>query len=233
MVALAGYTNAGKSTLMNRMLELYGEEEAKPVLEKDMLFATLDTTIRRIVLPDNRRFLLSDTVGFIHKLPTGLIKAFRSTLEEVKHADLILHVIDCSDTHYKNQIRVTEETLSELGCSQIPVIYIMNKADLCMDVYPKILGDNRIYMAAGKGIGLAELIELIEAKLFGGCQEAEFLIPYEKGNIMSYLMEHTVVRNMEYRENGVYLCVSCSREDYARYSMYAGETDQVCRKERV
>ena len=122
LVALAGYTNAGKSTLMNRMLELYGEEEAKPVLEKDMLFATLDTTIRRIVLPDNRRFLLSDTVGFIHKLPTGLIKAFRSTLEEVKHADLILHVIDCSDTHYKNQIRVTEETLSELGCSQIPVI---------------------------------------------------------------------------------------------------------------
>lgn len=233
LVALAGYTNAGKSTLMNRMLELYGEEEAKPVLEKDMLFATLDTTIRRIVLPDNRRFLLSDTVGFIHKLPTGLIKAFRSTLEEVKHADLILHVIDCSDTHYKNQIRVTEETLLELGCSQIPVIYIMNKADLSMDVYPKILGDNRIYMAAGRGIGLTELIELIEAKLFGGCQEAEFLIPYEKGNIMSYLMEHTVVRNMEYRENGVYLCVSCSREDYARYSMYAGETDQVCRKERV
>lgn len=226
LVALAGYTNAGKSTLMNRLLERYGEEEAKQVLEKDMLFATLETTVRRIELPDNRRFLLSDTVGFIHKLPAGLLKAFRSTLEEIKHADLILHVIDYADEQYKNQIKVTEETLSELGCSQIPVIYVMNKADLCMEDFPKVQGDNRIYMAAGSGRGLEELTELIGAKLFGTYRQAEFLIPYEEGRVLSYLMEHAQVQKTEYTEAGVYLTASCSQEDYARCQRYTEQKGQ-------
>ena len=220
LVALVGYTNAGKSTLMNRMLEKYSSDESKKVLEKDMLFATLETTVRKIELPDNRRFLLSDTVGFIHKLPTMLVKAFRSTLEEVENADLLLHVIDYSDENYKKQMQVTEETLSELGCSQIPVIYVMNKADRCMEGYPKVQGDNRIYMAAGEGVGLDELIELISDRLFGGYRETEFLIPYEKGQIMSYLMEHALIRSTEYREDGIYIAASCSGEDYSRYDAF-------------
>lgn len=220
LVALAGYTNAGKSTLMNRMLESYAQDEAKLVLEKDMLFATLETTVRKIELPDNRSFLLSDTVGFIHKLPAMLVKAFRSTLEEIQNADLILHVIDYSDPDYKKQMQVTKETLSELGCGEIPVIYIMNKADLCMENYPRIQGDDRIYMAAGKKEGLAELTDMICERLFGGYHQASFLIPYEKGQIMSYFMEQAVVHDMEYLENGILLKVSCRNEDYSRYASY-------------
>lgn len=220
LVALVGYTNAGKSTLMNRLLERYSQDESKKVLEQDMLFATLETTVRKIELPDNRRFLLSDTVGFIHKLPTALIKAFRSTLEEVKNADLLLHVIDYSDENYKNQIKVTEETLRELGCGGIPVIYVMNKADLCMENFPRVQGEDRIYMAAGKEIGLDELLSLIGKKLFGDYCHAEFLIPYGQGQIMSYLMDHTLIERTEYEEAGIRIITSCSKADYARYREY-------------
>lgn len=162
-VALVGYTNAGKSTLMNRMVERYpadGEEKKVPekkVLEKDMLFATLDTTVRRIDMGNNREILLSDTVGFIHKLPHGLVKAFRSTLSEVKNADLLLCVADCSDECHKQQIRVTEETLLEIGAADIPVIYVYNKADLCgagMEKLPQFAGADKIYISAKSGQGI-------------------------------------------------------------------------------
>jgi len=227
LVALVGYTNAGKSTLMNRLLERYAPDEAKLVLEKDMLFATLETTVRKIDLKDNRRFLLSDTVGFIHKLPTMLVKAFRSTLEEVETADLLLHVVDYSDENYKKQMEVTEETLRELGCSHIPVIYVLNKADKCLENYPKVQGDNRIYMAASQGKGLDELLELISRKLFGDYKDAEFLIPYEKGQIMSYLMEQARIRCTEYTEQGIYIAAACSKEDYSRYSQYLINKEEI------
>lgn len=220
LVALVGYTNAGKSTLLNRMIDKYAGDESKKVLEKDMLFATLETTVRKIELPDRRKFLLSDTVGFIHKLPPSLIKAFRSTLEEIKNADLLLHVIDYADKNYKKQIAVTEKTLEELGCASIPVIYVYNKSDLCMDYYPKVQGGSRIYMAAGSGEGMNELLALISQKLFRNYKEAEFLIPYDKGQIMSYLMENALLKDMEYTEKGIYLKAACSKEDHARYEEY-------------
>ena len=219
-MALVGYTNAGKSTLLNRMIDKYAGDESKKVLEKDMLFATLETTVRKIELPDRRKFLLSDTVGFIHKLPPSLIKAFRSTLEEIKNADLLLHVIDYADKNYKKQIAVTEKTLEELGCASIPVIYVYNKSDLCMDYYPKVQGGSRIYMAAGSGEGMNELLALISQKLFRDYKEAEFLIPYDKGQIMSYLMENALLKDMEYTEKGIYLKAACSKEDHARYEEY-------------
>lgn len=161
-VALVGYTNAGKSTLMNRMLDKYTRDASKKVLEKDMLFATLDTTVRRIRTGPKEEFLLSDTVGFIHQLPAGLVKAFRSTLEEAREADLLLHVLDYSDESYRKQREVTEETLTELGAGDIPVIYVYNKADRCMeaDQLPTVRG-NRIYMSAKSGAGIPELVEMI------------------------------------------------------------------------
>ncbi|MCI9008053.1 MAG: GTPase HflX [Lachnospiraceae bacterium] len=166
--ALVGYTNAGKSTLMNGMLDRYTRDRSKKVLEKDMLFATLDTTVRRIRVGCGREFLLSDTVGFIHQLPAGLVKAFRSTLEEAKEADLLLHVLDYSDESYRRQREVTEETLRDLGAGDIPVIYVYNKADLCMEEeqLPLIRG-NRIYLSAKSGAGIPELAEMILANVQG------------------------------------------------------------------
>lgn len=167
-VALVGYTNAGKSTLMNRMLDQYTRDASKKVLEKDMLFATLDTTVRRISTGPGQEFLLSDTVGFIHQLPADLIKAFRSTLEEAKEADLLLHVLDYSDELYRKQREVTEETLRDLGAGDIPVIYIFNKAERCMEAeqLPVIRGD-RIYMSAKTGSGIPELVEMIQKRTAG------------------------------------------------------------------
>lgn len=133
LVALVGYTNAGKSTIMNHMVERFVGDEEKKVLEKDMLFATLDTTIRRINTGNNQDFLLTDTVGFIHKLPHGLVKAFRSTLEEIKGADLLLQVVDVSDPGYQEQMETTKETLRELGAGDIPMLIVFNKADRLTD----------------------------------------------------------------------------------------------------
>lgn len=165
-VALVGYTNAGKSTLMNSMLDKYSRDPSKRVTEKNMLFATLDTTVRRIHTGPQKEFLLSDTVGFIHQLPTGLIKAFRSTLEEAREADLLLHVLDYSDEACRQQRKVTEETLKELGAGDIPVIYVYNKADLKIQedgskmTLPRIQ-ENRIYLSAKTGEGILELVDMI------------------------------------------------------------------------
>ena len=128
-VALVGYTNAGKSTIMNSMVMRYLGDAEKTVMEKDMLFATLDTTVRSITPKENKTVLLSDTVGFIDKLPHGLVKAFRSTLSEAASADLLLHVVDFSDPDYKDHIAVTNETLEEIGAADIPVLMVYNKVD--------------------------------------------------------------------------------------------------------
>ena len=222
-VALVGYTNAGKSTILNRMVEQYGGREEKKVLEKDMLFATLETSVRLIEPADKRPFFLADTVGFIHKLPHGLIKAFRSTLEEVRYADLLVQVVDFSDENYREQMDVTAETLRELGAGDIPQIVVYNKADLCGDIsLPRIVGEN-IYMAAGNGIGLDELVGMIQEKVYADRREYCFLIPYERGNISSYLMENTTVLAQEYREDGLWLQVSCSCQDAMRFSLFASD----------
>ena len=129
-VALVGYTNAGKSTTMNGLVKLFGKGEDKQVFEKDMLFATLDTSIRQLTFPDNKQLLLSDTVGFVSDLPHNLINAFRSTLAEAANADLLIQVIDYADPHYKEMMATTEKTLKEIGVHDVPMIYAFNKADL-------------------------------------------------------------------------------------------------------
>lgn len=219
-VALVGYTNAGKSTVLNQMVERYGEGPEKRVLEKDMLFATLETSVRNIDAGDNRPFFLVDTVGFIHKLPHGLVKAFQSTLEEVKYADLLVQVIDYSDENYKQHMEVTQQTLKELGAGDIPMLYVFNKADCCgMERLPRVKGQ-QIYMSAVNGVGMEELSCLIKELVYADNIDCRFRIPYEKGNIASYLCQNASVLSREYLDEGIFLHVNCHRQDASKYQQY-------------
>ena len=219
-VALVGYTNAGKSTILNRMVEKNGSRPEKQVLEKDMLFATLETSVRSIESDDHKPFLLIDTVGFIHKLPHGLIQAFRSTLEEVKYADVLVQVIDFSDESYKKQMEVTAQTLKELGAGDIPMIYVYNKAERSdVGVLPRING-KQIYLSAVNGIGMEELVQLIKEQVYAENINGTFLIPYTRGNDASYLREHSSVLSQDFEEEGVRLQVNCRKMDAAKYQRY-------------
>ena len=230
-ISLVGYTNAGKSTIMNNLLSYYGGEnyEDKQVLEKDMLFATLDTSVRRISSPGHRPFLLTDTVGFISELPHTLVKAFRSTLEEAKYADLILEVIDFSDPEYRHHMDVTRNTLAEIGAGDIPVLYVFNKSDivqkiqeeesqLVMDV-PRVV-DDRAYICAKSKESLDALIDLIEDKLKQGDTLCEILLPYSEGGILNELTNSSIIDNTEYLPEGVKLTVHLSAKNAQKYSRF-------------
>lgn len=219
LVCLVGYTNAGKSTILNMLIEKYMKDESKKVLEKDMLFATLDTSVRKITVENNKTFLLSDTVGFVSNIPHNLIKAFRSTLEEVKKASLLVHVVDYSDENYLKNIEVTNNTLKEIGAENIPIIYAFNKSDLMHIKIPKVEEDI-VYMSASNKIGDIELIELISKKVFGDYIKTKMLIPYNKGNIYSYLKQNAIIEKTEYIEEGTMLILKVKEKDYNKYKEY-------------
>ncbi|MFJ6209008.1 GTPase HflX [Lysinibacillus sp. NPDC092081] len=219
VVSIVGYTNAGKSTIMNQLLSKIGQEDHKQVFEKDMLFATLETSVRQIELPDKKTFLLTDTVGFVSKLPHHLVKAFRSTLEEARDADLLLHVVDVSNSEHGFMMEVTNETLKAVGVEGIPTIYVYNKADIANVPYPVISGDN-IWISAKQGIGLEELLQMIRQHIFSDYVTCKMLIPYEQGNIVSYLNEHASVDETAYEENGTLLTLELKEADYAKFQQY-------------
>lgn len=221
LVALVGYTNAGKSTIMNHLVEQFVGDEEKKVLEKDMLFATLDTTIRRINTGNNQDFLLTDTVGFIHKLPHGLVKAFRSTLEEIKGADLLLQVVDVSDPGYQEQMETTKETLRELGAGDIPMLIVFNKADrLIENTYPGTAGMNKIYISARQPESIELLVKEIIRRVYADYEEIQLLIPYEKGSIVSYLQENAQILEQTYEPEGTRMRVNCHHADAGKYEQY-------------
>ena len=219
LAALVGYTNAGKSTLLNRMVEEYVGQEERKVVAKDMLFATLDTTVRKITPPGCQPFLLSDTVGFINRLPHHLVKAFRSTLEEVKQADLLLHVVDYSDPDYREQMKVTKETLKDLGVEHLPCIYIFNKADKVMSDLP-VRKKDKIYLSAKAGIGHEELLEMIYEEAFSDYIDCTMVIPYEQGSLISYFNTEGMVKNTAYEPEGTVVKLHCPMRDYEKYKEY-------------
>lgn len=218
--ALVGYTNAGKSTIMNGLVRRYGAVEDKTVFEKNMLFATLDTSVRRLTLPSKKDFLLSDTVGFVSKLPTNLVKSFRSTLAEAANADLLIQVIDYSDPHYEEMMHTTEQTLKQIGIENIPMINVFNKADKTEIEFPVLEGDDQVVISAKQPESLDLLVNVIRKHLFKNYVQVKLLLPFAEGQLVSYLNEHTNILNTEYRTDGTLLTVEMSPQEAQRFTKY-------------
>lgn len=221
IVALVGYTNAGKSTLLNELIKTHKDyEQEKEVFVKDMLFATLDVTLRKALLPNKKEFLVVDTVGFVSKLPHDLVEAFKATLEEVQYADLILHVIDATNTSYELQKSTTEGVLKELGVNDKKHILVYNKVDkLELDIYPKSQEDI-VYISAKQGINMDKLLNMIEIALMENTYSVSLMLPYERGDIFSRIKDKYNVENFEYGESGITLDVDLDEEDFNIYREY-------------
>lgn len=208
-VAIVGYTNAGKSTLLNTLTE-------SNVLEEDKLFATLDPTTRGLTLADGQKILFTDTVGFISKLPHTLIQAFRSTLEEAKYADMILHVVDASNPDYDMQMEVVYDTLRELGVGDKPVLTAFNKMDLVKpeekEDWKDLKSDVVLQISAKKKIGLEALLEQIEKLLKAGFVKIEKVFPYEEAGKLQLIRQYGKLETEEYREDGIYILASVPGE---------------------
>lgn len=220
LVSLVGYTNAGKSTLLNALVDLSLSDESKKVYEEDMLFATLETSIRKIKIKDGKEFLLSDTVGFIRELPHMLIKAFRSTLDEVKNSDLLLHVVDFSDEDYEENIRVTNTTLKEIGADNIPVIYVFNKCDKVNDSKLPYVDGNKVCISAKNNIGINELINVISNNIFKEYVTCKMQIPFKRGDVVSYLKEKYDFISTQYTNDGTLIEICLNKKDYGKYKNY-------------
>lgn len=199
-VAIVGYTNAGKSTLMNALTNA-------GVLAEDKLFATLDPTSRALTLPDGRKVMLVDTVGLIRRLPHKLVEAFKSTLEEAAHATVILNVCDASDENANEHLEVTKSVLNELGCAATPVITVMNKCDKVGDVYSMPTFGKTVMISALEQKGFDTLLEAILSELPPTRKSAELMIPFSAGAVASRLRKEGVVEKEEYTADGLYMKV--------------------------
>ena len=227
-VSLVGYTNAGKSTLRNALCDVAAQKEVvgkEKVFEADMLFATLDITTRAIVLKNKGVITLTDTVGFVRKLPHDLVEAFKSTLEEVIYSDLLCHVVDTSSDTAIEQIKAVEEVLSELGASDKKTILVLNKIDKAteeqLENVKKATSEyETIEISAREGINLEELLGLIEETLPYKMKKCEYLIPYDRSDMSSFLHRNGRVLEEDYRENGTFMFVEVDEESYNKSKDY-------------
>ncbi len=219
VVALVGYTNAGKSTLLNRLTD-------SDIPANDRLFDTLDTTTKRLLLAPGQEVLLSDTVGFIRKLPHHLIEAFKATLEELKYADVLLHVIDVSNPEYELQAEVVRRLIDELGASSTPVIDVYNKADACPvpSMIPR--GDTAVAISAKTGEGTDVLTEKIAEILGRGKKRVSLKIPYSDAGLADLLHSQAEITELEYREDCIKVEAVIKPELWGRVRAYASGDDE-------
>ena len=212
VVALIGYTNAGKSTLLNALT-------GAGIPANNRLFDTLDTTTRRMTVSDTLDVLLSDTVGFIAKLPHNLVEAFQATLEELQYADLLLHVIDASDPDRAAHMEVVEKLAAQLAPQGVPIIEVYNKADL---VEPQLIpvGENKVAISAATGTGLPKLLELVEQNLDTGVRRVTMKLPYSAAGEVDRIHREGKVFTTEYENDGILVEAALSREMQGRYRVY-------------
>ena len=211
VVALVGYTNAGKSTLLNCLT-------GSDIPANDSLFDTLDTTTRRLRIDETQEVLLSDTVGFIRKLPTHLIEAFKATLEELKYADVLLHVIDISNPEWEEQARVVNELIRQLGAESTPCLRVFNKCDAFVGILPH--GDDVICISAKSGEGADALVKKLSDMLGRGKHHVELLIPYQAAGLVDALNRDAMVLRLEYTDSGIEAEAIVPPELYGRLKPY-------------
>ena len=211
VVALIGYTNAGKSSLLNCLTD-------SDIPANDRLFDTLDTTTRRLRINDMQEVLLSDTVGFIRKLPTHLIEAFKATLEELRYADVLLHVIDISNPEWEEQVRVVEELVHQLGAECTPRIKVFNKCDAYIGILPR--GDDIVCISAKTGEGSDILTQKLCSLLDAGNRHVSLLIPYSEAGIMDLINREAGIESIEYREEGIAVSAIADPEVFGRVKKF-------------
>lgn len=225
IISLVGYTNAGKSTLINKLIS-YGKDEnseIKEVFVKDMLFATLDTYVREGLLLNGSKVMYVDTVGFVSDIPHNLVESFKGTLEEIKYSNLILHVVDISNVNVDEQIKITNDMIKKLECEDKNVIYVFNKVDKLADEnikfqYANI--ENKVFISAKNDEDIILLLKEIEKVLFSSLVKTELLIPYDKQKIVSNILNNYMPEFVEHIETGSFLKVSLKKEDYEIYKGY-------------
>lgn len=211
VVALVGYTNAGKSTLLNCLT-------GSDIPANDRLFDTLDTTTRRFRIDETQEVLLSDTVGFIRKLPTHLIEAFKATLEELSYADVLLHVIDISNPEWQEQARVVDQLIAQLGAQATPCLRVFNKCDAYMGILPH--GEDVVCISAKSGEGAAELVDKLSKMLDRGKRRVSVRLPYSASALLDALNREAVIHSMEYTEEGIEAEVTAAPELFGRLKAY-------------
>ncbi len=216
VVALVGYTNAGKSSLLNALTDA-------GIPANDRLFDTLDTTTRHLRLPDTQEVLLSDTVGFIRKLPTQLVEAFKATLEELRYADVLLHVIDLSNPEWESQAEIVDSLIRELGAENTPCVRVFNKCDRYFGILPH--GERTVCVSARTGEGLDKLMTEVSAILSQGKHHAVLRIPYQHGNLIDLLQREAAVLNIEYAEDCTVVEAIVKPELWGRVKAFSGEPE--------
>ena len=218
VAAIVGYTNAGKSTLLNRLT-------GAAIPANDRLFDTLDTTTRLLAVSDTLNVVVSDTVGFIRKLPHQLVEAFRATLEELEYADILLHVIDVSNPEWRRQADVVEALITELGAGELPRINVYNKCDKLPPEEITPHGEDICLLSARTGEGVAELLDMIAKRLDPGIRRVTAFLPYDKGGLLDTLYREASVESVEYESGGIAVKAVCGPAVLGQIRAYLTESD--------